>query len=180
MSAQNPSVSGNIELADAVIVALGANDKGQHDSCVVALEKALEHLERDGCSVIARSDWWESAAWPNPEDPPFVNGVVIVATDKSPQALMAVLSRIENELGRVRSVRNAPRTLDLDLIAHGRVSGDLEGLLLPHPRAAERLFVMGPLAQIAPEWRHPVNGRTAADLAAHATVGADARPLKQG
>ncbi len=84
---------------------------------------------------------------------------------------------LENEFGRMRSVRNAPRTLDLDLIAHGRIVSDDPELTLPHPRAHERLFVMGPLAQIAPEWRHPVLRRTAAELAASATVGLDATPL---
>ncbi|MFX8681007.1 2-amino-4-hydroxy-6-hydroxymethyldihydropteridine diphosphokinase, partial [Acinetobacter baumannii] len=71
---------------------------------------------------------------------------------------------------------NAPRTLDLDLIAHGRLVSPAPPLL-PHPRAAERRFVMGPLAEILPDWRHPVCGETAAALAARATVGADAKPL---
>ena len=177
MSSQNLSATGEADLADAVIVALGANDKGQFESCRAALEQALCELEAEGCEIVARSGWWESAAWPDPSDPPFVNGVAMVRTRHDPKALMAALSRIEDRLGRVRSVRNAPRTLDLDLIAYGRVQGDLDGLLLPHPRAAERLFVMGPLASIAPQWRHPANGLTARDLAADATVGCDAHPV---
>ena len=87
----------------------------------------------------------------------------------------AALGRIEDAFGRERSVRNAPRTLDLDLIAYGRLSGDLQGLILPHPRAAERRFVMGPIAEIAPAWTHP-HGGAASDLAASTSVGADARP----
>ena len=126
---------------------------------------------------MGQSSWWRSAAWPDPNDPPFLNGVVVVKTKLSPKALMAELSRIEDELGRVRSVRNAPRTLDLDLIAYGRVAGDLDGLYLPHPRAAERLFVMGPLAEVMPDWVHPVLNRPAEALARGATVGVDARPL---
>jgi 2-amino-4-hydroxy-6-hydroxymethyldihydropteridine diphosphokinase len=84
---------------------------------------------------------------------------------------------VEAEFGRHRGARNAPRTLDLDLIAFGRRVVEAPGLTLPHPRAHERRFVMGPLAEIAPAWRHPVTGRTAADLAAAATVGRDAAPI---
>ena len=89
---------------------------------------------------------------------------------------MAALGRIEEAFGRRRGLRNAPRTLDLDLIACGRLSGDLDGLILPHPRAAERKFVMGPLAEIAPDWVHP-GGGTAKQLAGQATVGRDAAPV---
>lgn len=167
-----------LDLEQAVIVALGCNDKGAWTSCREALEAALARFRTEGIDVVARSGWWSSLAWPDPSDPPFLNGVVIVRTDHEPHALMAALGRIEDAFGRRRSVRNAPRTLDLDLIAYGRSSGDLEGLILPHPRAAERRFVMGPLAEIAPGWRHPTGGRTARELAASASIGPDARPAQ--
>jgi 2-amino-4-hydroxy-6-hydroxymethyldihydropteridine diphosphokinase len=167
-----------LDLEQAVIVALGCNDKGAWTSCREALEAALARFRSEGIDVVARSGWWSSLAWPDPSDPPFLNGVVIVRTDHEPHALMAALGRIEDAFGRRRSVRNAPRTLDLDLIAYGRSSGDLEGLILPHPRAAERRFVMGPLAEIAPDWRHPTGGRTARELAASASIGPDARPAQ--
>ncbi len=127
--------------------------------------------------MVARSSWWRSQAWPEPDDPPFLNGVVIVRTAHDPHQLMTALGRIEDAFGRRRSVPNAPRTLDLDLIAYGREQGDCAGLILPHPRAADRRFVMGPLAEIAPEWPHPVSGVAASTLAREATVGTDARPL---
>lgn len=164
--------------AKAVIVALGTNDKGQFASSPAVLEEALMRLEGAGVRILARSSWWTSKAWPDPADPDFTNAVVEVETDQGPNALMATLSRIEDELGRVRTVRNAPRTLDLDLIAYGRIAGDLDGLILPHPRAVDRLFVMGPIAEIMPSWRHPVDGRTALELAALTTVGTDAKPLR--
>jgi 2-amino-4-hydroxy-6-hydroxymethyldihydropteridine diphosphokinase len=162
-------------LDDAIVVALGSNDCGAWCDCREALEAALARFRAEGIDVVARSSWWRSAAWPDPTDPPFLNGVVIVQTAHGPQDLMAVLARIEAAFGRRRGAANAPRTLDLDLIAYGRTTGDLDGLILPHPRAADRLFVMGPLAEIAPGWRHP-GGKTAQALAVRASVGKDATP----
>ena len=109
--------------------------------------------------------------------PEYRNGVAIVEADGPPQAVLACLLQVETALDRERGARNAARTLDLDLIAHGRTVIDTPGLTLPHPRAHERRFVMGPLAEIAPGWVHPVLGMTAAGLAAAATVGTDATPL---
>ena len=119
----------------------------------------------------------ERAAWPDPADPPFLNAVALVDTDLGPEALLALLHEVETALGRVRTGRsNAPRAVDLDLIAHGREVRSA-ALVLPHPRAADRLFVMGPLAEIAPDWRHPVSGRSARALAHAAPVGRDAAPV---
>ena len=165
------------DLDQAVIVALGCNDKGPWADCREALEAALCRFRTEGLDIIARSSWWRSAAWPDPQDPPFLNGVVLVRTDHDPHETMAALGRIEDAFGRMRGARNAPRTLDLDLIAWGREQGDLDGLILPHPRAADRLFVMGPLAEIAPDWVHP-NGGMARELAGTATVGRDASPIR--
>ena len=162
---------------DAAVVALGGNVAGNYGSSEALLEAALARFAEAGLPILRRSSWWRSAAWPDPSDQEYRNGVVLVEARLSPQALIRTLFMLENEFGRMRSVRNAPRTLDLDLIAHGRIVSDDPELTLPHPRAHERLFVMGPLAQIAPEWRHPVLGRTAAELAASATVGLDATPL---
>src|SRR5205085_2743817 len=133
------------------------------DTPQALLEVAVRALERDGLPVVRRSRWWRSSAWPNPAEPPFVNGVVLLNTDMHAPELLVRLHAIESRFGRDRTRVNAPRTLDLDLIAHGqRISA---APALPHPRAADRLFVMGPLAEIAPSWRHPVSGLSAATLA---------------
>ena len=159
-----------------MVVALGCSLPGSYPSREALLEAAVEALAADGLAVAARSSWWTSVAWPDPTAPAYLNGVVLVETALSAEEVLATLHRIEARFGRVRAEPNAPRTLDLDLIAHGRtVLGG--AVVVPHPRAHERLFVMGPLAEIAAEWRHPINGLTAADLAAAATVGADATPL---
>lgn len=156
-------------------MALGCNLSGAYTSREALLEAALVALPQEGLEVVARSDWWRSAAWPDPEGPEYLNGVTLVRTGLSPTETLAALHRIEARFGRARAEANAARTLDLDLVAHGR--SVLEGaIVLPHPRAHERLFVMGPLAQVAPDWTHPVRGARASDLAATASVGRDARP----
>ena len=127
--------------------------------------------------MLARSRWWSSAAWPDPNGEEYRNGVAIVEANVPPQAVLEALFAIEREFGRIRGQPNAARTLDLDLIAYGRQVVDGPDLILPHPRAHERLFVMGPLAEIAPDWVHPRSGRSATQLAASATVGRDAAPI---
>jgi 2-amino-4-hydroxy-6-hydroxymethyldihydropteridine diphosphokinase len=159
-----------------VVVGVGGNLPAGFDSVEALLDAALARLPGEGLRVVARSGWWRSAAWPDPAAPEFRNAVALAETDLDPQATLAALMRVEAAFGRRRGEANAPRTLDLDLIAHGRTVTDTPSLVLPHPRAQERLFVMGPLAEIAPGWRHPVLGRTAAELAARAGVGRDATP----
>ncbi len=159
------------------VVALGSNLPGRFGSIDALLDAALDALGAAGLEVAKASSSWASAAWPDASAPEFRNRVALVATDLDAGAALAVLLEIERRFGRERTELNAPRTLDLDLIDHdGRVLAG-PGLILPHPRAHERLFVMGPLAEIAPAWRHPVLARTAATLAAEAEVGCDARPV---
>ena len=162
---------------EAVIIAIGGNLAFEGLPVQAVLEAAAARLDRAGLRPLARSRWWRSAAWPDPTRPAFLNGVALVATTLGPRETMAALQRIEAEFGRRRGEANAPRTLDLDLIAYGRRIIDEPGLVVPHPRAADRLFVMGPLAELAPRWRHPVSGETAADLAERADVGTDAVPI---
>ena len=161
------------------MVALGCSLPGSYPSREALLEAAIEALASEDLTVAARSTWWTSAAWPDPTAPAYLNGVALVEAKTSAEDMLEALHRIEARFGRVRAEPNAPRTLDLDLIAHGRTVLD-EAVIVPHPRAHERLFVMGPLAQIAPDWRHPVSCRTAADLAAASTVGTDAAPTALG
>jgi len=165
-------------MSTPVIIALGSNDKGVWPDIRTLLDAAVDTLERAGLKQLRRSRWWHSAAWPDPADPPFLNGVVRGVWGGTAVELMATLSGIEDGMGRMRSTRNAPRTMDLDLIDFGGQVLDLPGLTLPHPRAADRLFVMGPLAEIDPDWRDPASGRAVAELAAAARVGTDAVPVE--
>ena len=160
-----------------MIVALGSNLPGDYPAVPALLEAALAAFPAHGLTVVARSGWWRSAAWPDPAMPAYTNGVAIVETALSVRETLLQLHEIEAAFGRQRHEANAPRTLDLDLIAHGRTVTGEGGVQVPHPRAHERRFVMGPLADVAPHWTHPVSHRTAADLAATASVGTDAQPI---
>jgi 2-amino-4-hydroxy-6-hydroxymethyldihydropteridine diphosphokinase len=141
-----------------IVVALGANlPSPTHGGPRETLEAALVALDRAGLRVVARSAWYESAPVPASDQPWFVNGVAVVTSPLSAADVLATLHRIEAAFGRVRSEANAPRVLDLDLLAYDdRVSTDWP--LLPHPRLHERAFVLRPLADVAPDWRHPVLG----------------------
>ena len=162
---------------DAVLIALGSSLAGRFASREALLEAALDNFPAAGLRLLKRSAWWRSASWPDPGMPDYLNGLALVETALSPHQTLMALRRIEAAFGRRRDASNAPRPLDLDLIAHGRLVLEEPALTLPHPRAHERLFVMGPLAEIAPAWRHPLLGETAAALSVKATVGADARPV---
>jgi 2-amino-4-hydroxy-6-hydroxymethyldihydropteridine diphosphokinase len=169
-----------LDLDEIVVVALGGNLAGDFVSSEALLEAAVAKLMEAGLPVLARSGWWRSAAWPDPSGPEYRNGVALVEANRGPEALLEILFQVEAAFRRSRDGKNAPRTLDLDLIAYGRQVRDTPDLTLPHPRAHERRFVMGPLAELAPDWRHPVLGKTAAELAAAATVGRDATPVTPG
>lgn len=140
------------------------------------LERAILAFGENGITVTARSRLWRSEAWPDPGAAEYRNAVVLVETKMRPASLMDKLHEIERAFGRERGEPNAPRTLDLDLIAYGRrVSAGPP--VLPHPRAAERRFVMGPLAELLPAWTDPIGGQTAHALADRAPVGKDAAPV---
>jgi 2-amino-4-hydroxy-6-hydroxymethyldihydropteridine diphosphokinase len=148
-----------------ILIALGANLPSAAGTPKDTLRAALASLGVRGITVERRSGFYQSEAWPNPSDPPFVNAVASVRTSMPPADLLRVLHDVEAEFGRKPGPRNAPRTLDLDLIDYdGRVGhGEPE---LPHPRMDTRAFVLVPLHEIVPEWRHPVSRRTVAELIA--------------
>ncbi len=114
--------------------------------------------------VQAVSSLYASPAWPNPADPPFVNAAVAVRTELTPEKLMDALHAIEAAFGRVRRRKNEPRTLDLDLLSYGGIVQDGEGgrPILPHPALSTRDFALAPIAEIAPDWRCPRAGHSAA------------------
>jgi 2-amino-4-hydroxy-6-hydroxymethyldihydropteridine diphosphokinase len=142
-------------------IALGSN-LGDREG---TLRSAIAALREFG-SVEAISSFYETAPIGITEQPNFLNAVVALRTALPPEELMAALLRIEQQHGRDRSasVPKGPRTLDLDLLSYGDNVMETPTLTLPHPSLAERRFVLAPLAEIAPQWRHPVSGKTAAAL----------------
>ena len=130
------------------------------------VEYALAELDRlPGTRLIARSSLYASAPVGYVDQPDFINAVAQVETDLAPRALLVALLDIEHRHGRERSFRNAPRTLDLDLLLYGDAHFHEEGLTLPHPRMHERGFVLLPLLEIAPDATIPGRGRAADWLA---------------
>ena len=143
-----------------VFLALGSN-LGHRER---ALDEGLRLLDARGFRVRRRSSIWLTAPVGGPPQGDYLNAVVEGETALSPEELLRACLDTEKDLGRVRLERNGPRTLDVDILFYGDLRRDEPGLVIPHPRLHERLFVLAPLAEIAPGFRHPVLGQTAAEL----------------
>ena len=146
-------------------IALSANlssSAGPPEATLAAAAKRLAALGR----ITARSSLYSTAPVGLEEQPRFLNAVVALETQRSPRELLNHLLAIERAFGRNRaaSVPNGPRTLDLDILLYGDLVLGASGLEIPHPRFAERAFVLVPLHEIAPNLRDPRSGRTVAQL----------------
>ena len=182
-------------------IALGSNLPYENRLPIQLVNDATKSLSKKGFELVNVSSLYVTSAYPAGSGPDFVNAVAEIRASVSPIETLACLHKIEVAFGRNRDVRWGPRTLDLDLIALGdlvlpdaeayaawrglseeeQMSTAPDGLVLPHPRLEERAFVLVPLAEIAPGWRHPVTGRSAAEMrdALPAEARADVRLLPQ-
>ena len=142
-----------------VLLGLGAN-VGDPLRQLAAAVDALRGFTRDlDVSSVYRTEPVGYA-----DQPDFYNLVVRARTDLAPEALLERILGVEREMGRERTFRNAPRLIDVDLLAYGDRIIDGPRLTVPHPGIPTRGFVLHPLAEVAPEWRHPATGKTAREL----------------
>ena len=148
-------------MSERVFIALGSNvgDKGGN------LDKALYLLSGSGrAKTVKASPRYLTRPWGGPEQEDYLNMALEIRTRLNPVWLLGLLKDIEKEMGREDAPPDHPRVIDLDIVFYGGLVADLEGVTLPHPRAHERLFVMAPVNDIAPDFVHPVSGEKVSSI----------------
>ena len=142
-----------------IILGLGSNLSSSYGDRFNNINLAMEYLGDYGIKILKKSSFYETLSYPNKKNPKFINIVILVKTQLSPVDLMSVLIFIEEKLERKRDKKNDPRTCDIDIIDHNGQILDFNykelNLTLPHDKLLYRNFVLIPLHEIIPEWRHP-------------------------
>ena len=128
------------------------------------LSKAVEQIEKQIGKVIRQSGLYSTAAWGNTKQPDFLNQVIIVETKLSAHQTMQTILNIEKKMGRIRTVKNAPRVIDIDILFFNKEIMEQEHLSIPHPQIQNRRFVLVPLNQLSPNLKHPVLNKTVHQL----------------
>ncbi|HEX3080713.1 MAG TPA: 2-amino-4-hydroxy-6-hydroxymethyldihydropteridine diphosphokinase [Puia sp.] len=124
------------------------------------MQQARTNIEHICGRLLQVSSLYETAPWGKTDQADFLNQVLLIETKHRPGELLKALLQIEEQGGRIRTVKNAPRTIDIDILFYGHLVIDVPGLTIPHPRIADRRFVLEPLNEISPEYEHPVLHKT--------------------
>ena len=132
-----------------------------------SLAKATTRIKRQIGTIIRHSDLYSTAAWGNTQQPDFLNQVIIVETKLTALQTMHTILAIEKSMGRVRTIKNAPRIIDIDILFFNKEIIDQEQLMVPHPQIQNRRFVLVPLNQLSPNLKHPVLKKTVHQLLMH-------------
>jgi len=128
------------------------------------MQQARTNIEHICGQLLLVSSLYETAPWGNADQADFLNQVLLVETKLSPQELLRSIFFIEEKGGRKRTVKNAPRTIDIDILFYNHLVLEEPGLTIPHPRIADRRFVLEPLNEISPDYLHPVLGKSIRQL----------------
>ncbi len=128
------------------------------------LVKAIRQIEKQIGKAIRQSGLYSTAAWGNTKQPDFLNQVIIVQTNLSAPQTMQTILNIEKKMGRIRTVKNAPRVIDIDILFFNKEIIEQEHLSIPHPQIQNRRFVLVPLNQLSPNLKHPVLNKTVHQL----------------
>jgi 2-amino-4-hydroxy-6-hydroxymethyldihydropteridine diphosphokinase len=140
-------------------LSIGSNLGGRAENCIIAVARLAHKVQ-----VLNVSDIYETEPWGKTDQPEFMNAAVEIETQLPPRELLAACKTIEDAMGRKPGERWGPRVIDLDILLYEDLIVEDENLILPHPHMHERRFVLQPLADIAPQVRHPVLRKTAAEL----------------
>ena len=146
-------------MTHSIYLALGTNLGERLENLRLAVEAFAPQI-----NVLAKSSIYETEPWGYADQPAFLNMVVCAQTDLSPRDLLGRLKELEVSLGRIPNFRNGPRLIDLDILFYDDLCLDTPGLVIPHPRLQERVFVLVPLVDVAPGLLHPILGRSMAQL----------------
>ncbi|MCG0275191.1 MAG: 2-amino-4-hydroxy-6-hydroxymethyldihydropteridine diphosphokinase [Thermosediminibacteraceae bacterium] len=141
-------------------IALGSNLGDREKN----IKEAMERIKRRGIKILKVSSVIETEPYGYKDQDKFLNAACLVETELTPRELLKTLLEIEREMGRERKVRWGPRNIDLDLIFYEDMVIEEDGLVVPHPDAHNRTFVMGPIAEIDPEFQHPVLKKTVGEI----------------
>lgn len=163
LASRSSLFSGRRGSMEEVLIGLGSNLGDSVALCGAAIRWLADH---PAITVVRASSLYRTAPVGYLDQEWFVNGVLLCTTSLSPSELLDVLHTVEESFGRTRTLRWGPRTLDLDLLAHGSRVVRLPDLTVPHARMQERRFVLAPLVEVHPNWVHPVLRKTARQLLA--------------